>query len=503
VRHGHVKQVTSPQDPTRPRPRPRSHPHSRPEARPPGPRILIVGGGYVGVYAALRMRRALRHGEAHITLVEPQPSMTYRPFLAEAAAGLIDPRNAIVPLRRVLRGCTVIGGRITSIDHFAHRALVATAADPDTDEADIELTYDLLVMAAGSVSRVPPVPGLAEYGIGFRTAEEAVGLRNHVLEQLDIASSTRDSAVRQAALTFVFVGGGFAGVEALAGLEEMARCATGSYGNVRPEDLRWVLVEAGDRILPGAGPGLGDHAVSQLRGRNVEVHLGTRLQSVEGRAVRLSDGSRFAARTLVWTAGAGPAPVLAGTAFPRDTHGRLRCEPTLRVTGTRTVWSAGDCAAVPDLTRPGEYCPSNSQQAVRQARVLADNVVAHLRGEPQTPYRNADAASVVSLGLHKGVARIRGHRLTGRPAWLLHRAYHLNRLPTFDRKARVLADWLLAAFSPREIVSLGSLEHPRADFEAAMGRDTGVLGPSWPTTESPGSDTDSSDGSVPRTDPLA
>ncbi|MFJ6217440.1 NAD(P)/FAD-dependent oxidoreductase [Streptomyces sp. NPDC092296] len=452
-----MKQVTPPQGST----------DRRPEGRPPA-RILIVGGGYVGMYAALRLQRRLHRGEAEITVVDPQPYMTYQPFLPEAAAGSIDPRHVVVPLRQVLRGCTVVTGEITSLDHRARRAWAATAATRSTGAPDLDLPYDLLVVAPGSVSRTLPIPGLADHGIGFKTVEEAVALRNHVLEQLDIASSTRDPAIRQAALTFVFVGGGYAGVEALAELEDMARYATRYYHNLTADDLRWVLVEAADRILPEVGPELGRYTVSELRGRNVEVRLNTRLESAADRIVALSDGSRFAARTLVWTAGVRPAPVLADSDLPRDSRGRVRCAPTLEVAGTEGVWSAGDCAAVPDLARPGEYCTPNAQHAVRQGKVLGDNVLARLRGEPQTPYQHRHAGAVASLGLHKGVAQVRGRRLTGRPAWLLHRAYHLNRLPTLNRKARVLADWVLAGLSTREIVSLGSLEHPRAEFEAAM-----------------------------------
>ncbi|MGA5701571.1 NAD(P)/FAD-dependent oxidoreductase [Peterkaempfera bronchialis] len=461
-----MKQVTLPQGPADP----------RPGGSPPA-RILIAGGGYVGMYAALRLQRRLHRGEAEITVVEPQPYMTYQPFLPEAAAGSIDPRHVVVPLRRVLHGCTVVTGEITRLDHAARQAQAATPATRSTGDPDLKLPYDLLVAAPGSVSRTLPIPGLAEHGIGFKTVEEAVALRNHVLEQLDIASSTRDPAIREAALTFVFVGGGFAGVEALAELEDMARAAVRYYHNVTAEDLRWILVEATDRILPEVGPELGRYTVSELRGRNIEVRLGTRLESLTDRIVVLSDGSRFAARTLVWTAGVRPAPVLAATDLPTDARGRIRCEPTLRVAGVDDAWSAGDCAAVPDLTRPGEYCAPNAQHAVRQAKVLGDNVLAQLRGEPQTPYRHSSRGAVASLGLHKGVAQVRGRRLTGRPAWLMHRAYHLSRMPTFNRKARVLADWMLAGVSSREIVSLGSLEHPRAEFEAAMGRGTPTAEP--------------------------
>jgi NADH dehydrogenase len=435
------------------------------------PRILVVGGGYVGMYAALRLQRKLKRDEAEIVVVGPQPYMTYQPFLPEAAAGSISPRHVVVPLRRVLGRCRIVLGEVRSIDHERRVAAVVTLATAEEGDGVLEIPYDQLVLAPGSVSRTLPVPGLAEYGIGFKTVEEAIGLRNHVLEQLDIASSTRDAEVREAALTFVFVGGGYAGVEALAELENMARYAVRYYHNIRPEDMKWVLVEATGRILPEVGEELGRYAVRELRGRGVDVHLETRLDSCEHRIAMLSDGSVLPTRTVVWTAGVKPAPLLASTGLPLDPRGRLRTEATLQVSGTDGVWAAGDAAAVPDLTaeQPGVLCAPNAQHAVRQARVLADNVVAHLRGEPPAQYRHAYAGSVASLGLHEGVAYLYGRRLKGYRAWFMHRAYHLSRMPTFNRKARVLAEWVLAGLFKREIVSLGSLEHPRAEFELAAG----------------------------------
>ncbi|MEU6854398.1 NAD(P)/FAD-dependent oxidoreductase [Actinacidiphila alni] len=437
------------------------------------PRILVVGGGYVGMYTALRLQRKLRltRGEAEVVVVGPQPYMTYQPFLPEAAAGSISPRHVVVPLRRVLDKCRIVVGEARDIDHAKRVARIATPVTEEHGGELLELTYDHLVLAPGSVSRTLPVPGLAEHGIGFKTVEEAIGLRNHVLEQLDIASSTRDVDVREAALTFVFVGGGYAGVEALGELENMARYAVRYYHNIRPEDMRWVLVEASDRILPEVGEAMGRYAVRELRGRNVDIRLGTRLESCEHRIAVLSDGERLPTRTLVWTAGVKPHPVLAATDLPLTERGRLRADATLRVSGTERAWAAGDAASVPDLTaeKPGTDCAPNAQHALRQARVLADNIVAELRGRPLTEYRHKYAGSVASLGLHEGVAFVYGRKLKGYPAWLMHRAYHLSRVPTFNRKARVLAEWLLAGLFKREIVSLGSLEHPRAEFELAAG----------------------------------
>ncbi|MFJ2017115.1 NAD(P)/FAD-dependent oxidoreductase [Streptomyces nodosus] len=447
-------------------------------ATPPDPRkrvrILIVGGGYVGLYTALRLQRRLKaelkRGAAEIVVVSTDPYMTYQPFLPEAASGAISPRHVVVPLRRVLNRCRLIIGEATSIDHARRTATVSTLASEETGRTE-QLTYDELVLAPGSVSRTLPIPGLADHGIGFKTVEEAIGLRNHVIEQMDIASSTRDPAIRDAALTFVFVGGGFAGVEALGELEDMARYAARYYHNVKPGDMRWILVEATDRILPEVGEEMGRYAVTELRRRNIDVRLETRLESCADRVAVLSDGARFPTRTVVWTAGVKPHPILAATDLPLNGRGRLKCTPQLTVDGVTHAWAAGDAAAVPDVTaeEPGRQTAPNAQHAVRQGRLLGDNIAHALRGEPLETYAHKYVGSVASLGLHKGVAHVYGRKLKGYAAWFMHRTYHLSRVPTFNRKVRVMAEWTLAGLFKREIVSLGSLEHPRAEFELAAG----------------------------------
>jgi NADH dehydrogenase len=427
------------------------------------PVILVVGGGYVGLYTALRLQQKLSRGRAEITVVDPQPHMTYQPFLPEAAAGSVEPRHVVVPLRRTLRHCRVITGAVTGISHADKRARVAPV-----EGKTFEISYDMLVMAAGSVARTLPIPGLAEHGIGFKNVGEAIYLRNHVLARLDAASSTDDPAVRQRALTFTFVGGGYAGVEAFAELEDMARYAIEHYyPRLSPSDMRWVLVEAMGRILPEVDLDMAAWTVKQLTARDMEIRLNTRLESIspEG-VVRLSDGEEFPSETLVWTAGTKPNPMLAETDLPLDARGRVECEPTLQVKGTPDAWSAGDLAAVPDLTKnePGATTAPNAQHAVRQAKRLADNIIAVLSGEEQVPYRHKYAGSVASLGLHKGVAQVYGVKLKGWPAWFMHRTYHVSRVPTFNRKARVIGDWTMASLFSREIISLGQLQDPRREF---------------------------------------
>jgi NADH:ubiquinone reductase (H+-translocating) len=429
------------------------------------PHILVVGGGYVGMYTALRLQRKLRRGEAAITVVAAQPNMTYQPFLAEVASGLVEPRQVVVPLRRVLRRCRVLGGEVLAVDHPRRTATVAL---PGGER--IRLPYDVLVLAPGSVSRTLPVPGLAERGIGFKTVGEAIYLRNQVLSQLDEASSTQDPQRRRRALTFVFVGGGYAGTEALGELEDMARDALRFHPGLRRQELRWVLVEAADRILPELSRSLAEYTVRRLRERGVEVRLETRVESmVDGRVV-LSDGERFDAGTVVWTAGVKAHPLAARSGLPVDLNGRVVCTPYLQIANTEGAWSAGDGAAVPDLSKPdvpGALCGPTAQHAVRQAKRMADNIVAVLRGHRPKPYRHADVGSVASLGLHKGVAEVYGVKLRGRPAWYLHRVYHLSRVPTLEHKVRVLAGWTLALCFRRELVSLGQLQHPRQEWESA------------------------------------
>ena len=428
-------------------------------------RILIVGGGYVGLYTAYRLQRRLGRGSAAITVVDPLNHMTYQPFLPEAAAGSVEPRHVVVPLRRVLRRCQVVTGTVTRVRHEWREVTV----QPIEGEP-YQLGYDILVLVPGSVARTLPIPGLAEQGVGFRTIGEAIYLRNHVLSRLDLAISTRDPERRRRALTFCFIGGGYAGIEAMAELEDMARDACRYYERGLAGELRWVLVEAASRILPEVSLQLGDYTVRQLLRRGIDVRLNTRVVSMVDGHVVLSDGDELDSETIVWTAGVRAHPMLADTDLPLDGKGRLVCEPTLQVRGVDGVWSAGDCAAVPDLSKkgePGAVTSPSAQHAVRQAKRLAGNLIRTLHGRPPKNYVHAYAGSVASLGLHRGVAEVYGVKLRGWPAWLMHRTYHVSRMPTVNRKVRIVADWTLALFFRREVVSLGQLQEPRRDFQQA------------------------------------
>jgi NADH dehydrogenase len=433
-------------------------------------RILIIGGGYVGMYTALRLQRKLRKAEARVTIVDPLAYMTYQPFLPESAAGNLEPRHLVVPLRRVLRKCEVLSGRVTSIDHASRSVAFEPVEGPGR-----ELSYDVLVVAGGSIPRTLPIPGLAECGIGFHTVAEAIYLRNKVLSCLDLAASTDDPVIRRRALSFVFIGGGYAGIEAIAELEDMARDALRFFDGIGEADMNWSMVEAADRILPEVSIDMAEYTVRQLEGRGIAVRLNTRVESLVDGHVVLSDGAKFDADTIVWTAGVRANPVLEASDLPLDDKKRVRCTPDLRVVGVDDCWAAGDCAAVPDLSKddPNATCGPTAQHAVRQAKQLGDNIVAHLRGGKVSDYRHAYAGSVASLGLHRGVAEVYGVKLKGWPAWFMHRTYHVSRMPTLNRKVRVIADWTLALFFRREIVSLGGFEHPRQRFVEAAGHRSG------------------------------
>jgi NADH dehydrogenase len=356
-----------------------------------------------------------------------------------------------------------VTGEITRVEHDARRALVRTSAG---DERAI--TYDQVVLTPGSRSRVLPVPGLAERGIGFKTVQEAIYLRNHVLAQLDVAASERDAGRRRAALTFVFVGGGYAGVEALGELEDLTRDALETYPDVDGSQMRWVLVDAADRILPELPEALAAYAAEQLRERGIEILVDTGLASAEDGVIRLSNGDTFPAETLVWTAGVKPSPLARDSGLPVDDVGRVLVDPELRVRGIENAWAAGDAAAVPD-TSTGGLMPPTAQHGLRQGRRLAANLRATIAGEAPRPLAYTNIGGVCSLGRYKGVAVVKGIRFRGFIGWFLHRSYHLLAMPTWTRRVKIAMDWTVALLFPRDLAQLGSLGRPREPFERASG----------------------------------
>ncbi len=405
---------------------------------------LIAGGGYAGSTVARLL------GRPGATIVSPENYMLFTPLLPEAASGTLEPRHVVVPLRVMCRDAELVVGRVTRADYDAKHVTV------DAIDGPVEIGYEQLVLALGSVSRVLPVPGLAEHGHGFRDLADAIALRNHILRQLEAADAADDATERARHLAFVFVGAGYAGVEALAELADLVRDALRYYPGLLGERQRWVLVDAAPKILPEIPTKLGDYAARQLVRRGVEMHVSTRLDSADERGVLLSDGTRIETGTLVWTAGVRPSPSLVDLELPLDERGRIVVDEYFRVPDHDGVWALGDCAAVPNLATPDRPDPPTSQHALRQARRLARNLT-----RTPNPYRYRMLGQVATLGRYKGIADVLGLRLHGFPGWFVTRTYHLYQLPLLSRKLRVVVDWTVALFFRRDIAELGSLGHPR------------------------------------------
>jgi NADH dehydrogenase len=376
--------------------------------------------------------------------------MLYTPLLPEAASGTLEPRHVVVPLRVMCPHAELVLGRATSIDFERSRVRV------ETIEGVVNLTYHDVVIALGAISRTLPIPGLADHALGFKSLADAIYLRNHVLRRLEAADAAPDATHRLRELTFVFVGAGYAGVEALGELSDLVRDALRYYPNLQHVPQRWVLVDAAPKILPEIPRRLGEYAAEKLARRGVEIHVGTTLDSVEEDAARLSSGERILTHTVVWTAGVRAHPLLAQFGLPLDERGRVIVDETLGVDGHERAWALGDGARVPNLATPGQFDPPTCQHALRQARRLAKN----LQGE-RKPYRYRMLGQVATLGRYKGIADVVGLRLTGFPGWFVTRSYHLYQLPLLSRKLRVVADWTTSLFFRRDIAELSMLGHPQ------------------------------------------
>jgi len=405
---------------------------------------LILGGGFAGAWVARLL------GKRGATIVSPENFMLYTPMLPEAASGTLEPRHVVVPLRMMCPYSELILGRVTTLDE-QRRGVQA-----QTGERLLWIAYERLVVAIGSIARTLPIPGLAEHGRGFKDLADAIALRNHVLGRLEAATAAPTEAHRRRELTFVFVGAGYAGVEALAELSDLVRDALRYYPELRNTARRWVLVDAAPRILPEIPTRLGEYADEELRRRGVDVRVGTTLVSASPHAVELSDGETILTGTLVWTAGVRANPLLAELGLPLDDRGRVRVDETLRVEERQNVFALGDCAAVPNEATPDHPDPPTSQHALRQARCVARN----LTGESRS-YRYRMLGQVATLGRYRGIADVLGLRLRGFPGWFVTRTYHLYQLPLLSRKLRVVTDWTVALFFRRDIAELGVLGHPR------------------------------------------
>ena len=444
----------------------------------PKPRVLVVGGGYAGYNVAKRLQKKIRDRGGIVTVVEPNTYLTYQPFLPEVVGGSIEPRHAIVDLRTHLRHSEIGQGKIVEINHAEK---TATVEGPEG--LTFDLPYQDVVVTAGADTRTFPIDGLGETAIGLKRIEEAVWLRNQILERIESAALMTDADTRRRALTFVVVGGGFAGAELIGEIEDLVRTAISKNPRLAQSDARIVLIEAMGRIMPEVSEEQALEVVEAFRSRGIEVLLNTSLSSAVDNHLKLvnmtdqSDAGSFYADTLVWTAGVAANKVAKSTDFPVEDRGRIEVTPTLQISDgeggvLEGAWAAGDVAAVPDLTGdgPGGFCVPNAQHAGRQATRLADNLMAVRFGEGAVEeYYHKSLGAVAGMGVGKGIGNPLGIELSGVAAWFAHRVYHNYALPSWERSSRVLGGWINELIWGKDTTQVKQLETPHNAFREAAG----------------------------------
>jgi NADH dehydrogenase len=421
-------------------------------------RILILGGGFAGLQAARRLERLLRRlAGVEVMLVSRENFFAFTPMLHEVAASDLDLTHVVSPIRALLKRTRFFLGDVEAVDLEARRVRVAHGSGPHRHGH--ELDYDQLVIALGSTTNFFGLPGLEQHALTLKSLGDAIALRNRLIAGLEEADTecAQRLGIRTALTGFVVAGGGFAGVETLAALNDFAREALRAYPNLSERDLRMLLVEAGDRLLPELDARLGAYARRKLERRGVEVRLGTRVVRADSDAVELSDGTRIPTRTLLWTAGTAPHPLLASLACAKQ-KGRLLVTPELRVVGQASVWALGDCAWIPDSQ--GNPYPPTAQHALRQGDRVARNIAALLQGEAPQPFAYRMQGQLAALGRRAGVAQLFGLRFSGFVAWGLWRAIYLAKLPRAEKKLRVALDWALDLLFAKDLVQYSTGQSP-------------------------------------------
>jgi len=428
--------------------------------RPRKKRIVILGGGFGGVYAAIHLEKLLARVETvEICLVSRDNFFLFTPMLHEIAASDLEITNIVNPLRKLLRKVEVVVGDVNQIDLPNKRVLISRGYRNDSQQVD----YDHLVIALGSITNFYNLPGFPELALAMKSLSDAIRLRAQILQHLEEANSECNPADRQSLLTFVVAGGGFAGVETVAALNDFVREALPFYPNLCEDMLRVMLVHSGPVILPELGENLGRYTQKVLARRGVEVRLSTRVKSMTENSVFLVDSVAIPSRTLVWTAGTVPSPLIFSLPCTKE-RGRIRVNQFLQVSDWPDVWAVGDCAFVPDIRNSGMSHPPTAQHAIREGKVVAQNIAAALLGRPLKSFSFRTIGLLASIGRRTGVARIFGFNFSGFFAWWMWRTIYLSKLPGLDKKVRVAFDWTLDLLFPKDVCAVYDLDH-RLDFE--------------------------------------
>jgi NADH dehydrogenase len=422
-------------------------------------RILILGGGFAGAYTARYLEKRLgATSDIDIAVVAKENFVLFTPMLHEVAGSDVSLTDIVQPLRKMVHRAHVGIAEIDAIDLAQKRVRIRHHALPNS----YEVSYDQLVLALGAVTNFYHTPGLQEHALTMKTLGDALLVRNSVIDALELADNLRDETARRTTLTAVVAGGGFAGIEAAGAVNDFLREGMKFYPRLSKDMVRVVVVHAGDHILPELGPSLGHYAQKELSKRGVEIRLNTKVAGYDGgREVTLNNGDKIATHMLIWTAGTTPAPVLSGLPCEMQ-RGRVVVDDCFRVPKWPGVWALGDCALVPDPLNPGKFYPPTAQHAIRQAAVLADNIVAAMRGQSPRPFKFKMLGMLAAIGRRAGVAQIMGMRFSGIIAWCLWRGIYLSKLPGFQKKVRVAIDWALDLVFSKDIVQLPTLREPVA-----------------------------------------
>jgi len=410
-------------------------------------RVLILGGGFGGIYAALELEKRLKGDRSvHVTLVNRENFFLFTPMLHEVAASDLDLTNIVSPVRKLLRTTDFFEGDVVAIDLHGKTATVQHGSDGHRHE----LRFDYLVIALGSVTNFFKLPGLEERALTMKSLGDAIHLRNRLISHLEEADTECACDIRDQLLTFVVAGGGFAGVETIAGINDFLREALPFYPHLNEAMIRVVLVHPGDVILPELGEELGAYAQKKLSERKIEIRTRSRVTGIDDDGVMLADGTLINTRTLIWTAGTSPHPALDALPCMKE-RGRITVNEYLEVESFPGVWSLGDCAVVPD-PRTGHSHPPTAQHALREGKVVARNIVAAIRGRKPKKFDFAAIGQLAAIGRRTGVAKILGFKFSGFTAWFLWRTIYLSKLPRFEKKVRVALDWTLDLFFSKDLV---------------------------------------------------
>jgi len=413
------------------------------------PRILILGGGFAGLATARKLERMLRPDEATLTLVSRENFSLFTPMLPEVGSGNLETRHVCTPVRAQLERTTFVLGDVLSVD-LERKTVAVEHVIAHSHSAH---AYDHLIFALGSVNSTFGLPGIAERTLPYKTLEDADRLRNHVIAMLEVAAITTDVEERRRLLRFVFVGGGFTGVEAAGEMADFFRSSLHFYPTIEPSDVEVYLVEGGKKLLPELQAGMGEYSAKALSRRGIRVMTNAMVAGADNLGLQIKDGAKIETRTIVWSAGVKPSPVVAALPIGSGRGGSIVVNEDLSVPNYPGVWALGDCASIP--APDGTKVPATAQHAIRQGPVLAHNVAATLRGEKTRPFHYVSFGMMASLGARRGVAGLKGkYLLKGFPAWVLWRSYYLFRLPGLDRQARVAFDWTLGLLFPRDIAEL-------------------------------------------------